>query len=211
MTDVPAESYKLRRHRQSVAVMRYFSAFTPENPASLVYANLLWHYGQGLAYARKHNFDGVRKHLNILQQKLSSPHLHDPAPNYANPGINSALVAEKVLEGVIAEEQNNLAASITSLKQAVVREDSMIYNEPKDWVHPTRQYLGNVLLKAKKYAEAERVYRQDLVVNPHNGRSLTGLAIALEKQNKKSEAAKIKAQATTAFKRSDVKITASVF
>lgn len=184
---------------------------TPENPADLVYANLLWNYGQGLAYARKHDFINAKKHLSSLQQKLNNDQLHAPAPNYANPGINGAVVAEKVLQGVIAEEQNNLTASIAFLKQAVAAEDSMIYNEPKDWVHPARQYLGNVLLKSKQYAEAERVYKEDLVINPHNGWSLTGLATAYEKQNKKSAAAKIKTEATTAFKRADLKITASVF
>lgn len=112
---------------------------------------------------------------------------------------------------MIAEEQNNLPQSVMLLQQAVTREDSMIYNEPKDWVHPARQYLGSVLLKAKKYSEAEKVYKEDLVINPHNGWSLTGLAIALEKQNKKTEAAKIKAEATTAFARADIKITGSVF
>ena len=184
---------------------------TPENPAGLEYANLLWHYGQGLAYARKHNFINAKKHLESLQQKLNNDQLNAPAPSYANPGINGAIVAEKVLQGVIAEEKNDLRASLSFLKQAVAAEDSMVYNEPKDWVHPTRQYLGNVLLKARKYAEAERVYKEDLEVNPHNGWSLTGLAIALEKQNKKSAATKIKADATTAFKRADLKITASVF
>lgn len=184
---------------------------TPENPEGLVYANLIWHYGQGLAYARKHDFINAKKHLRSLQQELNNDQVNAPAPSFANPGINGATVAEKVLQGVIAEEQNNLPASISFLKQAVAAEDSMVYNEPKDWVHPTRQYLGNVLLKAKQYAEAERVYKEDLVVNPHNGWSLTGLAIVLKKQNKKSAAAKIKAEAATAFKRADVKITASVF
>jgi Flp pilus assembly protein TadD len=120
-------------------------------------------------------------------------------------------VAEKVLQGVIAEEQNDLTSSISFLKGAVAAEDSMIYNEPRDWVHPARQYLGNVLLKAKQYAQAELVYKEDLVINPHNGWSLTGLAIALEKQNKKSAASKIKNEAATAFKKADVSIKASVF
>jgi tetratricopeptide (TPR) repeat protein len=184
---------------------------TPENPSALIYANLLWHYGQGLALARKHDFDNAKKQLDTLQQGLNNDQLRAPAPPYANPGIAGAEVAEKILQGIIAEEQNNLSESITFLHQAVTREDSMIYNEPKDWVHPARQYLGSVLLKAKKYGEAEQVYKEDLTTNPHNGWSLTGLAIALDKQNKKSEAAKIKAEATTAFSRVDIKITNSVF
>ncbi|HTN05540.1 hypothetical protein [Agriterribacter sp.] len=58
----------------------------------------------------------------------------------------------------------------------------MLYNEPRDWPHPAGQYLGRVLLKAKQYVAAEKVYREDLTVNPNNGWSLTGLADALQQQ-----------------------------
>jgi tetratricopeptide (TPR) repeat protein len=149
--------------------------------------------------------------LDTLQNELQNDQLKAPAPSYANAGIAGAEVAEKILQGVIAEEQNNLPSSITFLKQAVTDEDSMIYNEPKDWVHPARQYLGRVLLKAKKYAAAEQVYKEDLTINPHNGWSLTGLAIALDKQNKRTAYNKIKTEAVKAFTRADVKVTNSVF
>ena len=87
----------------------------------------------------------------------------------------------------------------------------MIYDEPKDWVHPARQYLGTVLIKAGKYAEAEKAFREDLKANPNNGWSYTGLAIALAKQGKKSDAASAETLAKKAFERSDTKITAAVF
>jgi tetratricopeptide (TPR) repeat protein len=79
------------------------------------------------------------------------------------------------LDGIISEEQNRLTAAIAILKRAVILEDSMIYDEPKDWMHRVRQYLGNVLFKKKKYTEAERVKKEDLKINPNNGWSLTGL------------------------------------
>ncbi|MEP6728573.1 MAG: hypothetical protein ABJC98_22310, partial [Bacteroidota bacterium] len=115
---------------------------TPENPSAHVYANLLWHYGRGLAYARKHDFVNAAKQLALLKEKIKNPVLKAPAPSYANPAIAGAEVAEKILEGVIAEEQHNYTSAIPFLQKAVSLEDSMIYNEPKDWVHPARQYLG---------------------------------------------------------------------
>lgn len=184
---------------------------TPENPATYVFAQLLSHYGRGLAYARKHDFDNANKQLNALQQGLKNSQLKAPAPPYANPGITGAEVAEKILQGVIAEEQNNLPVAITLLQQAVASEDSMIYNEPKDWVHPTRQYLGSVFLKAKKYTEAAQVYEEDLKINPNNGWSLTGLATALSKQGQKEKAMKVQRQVAKAFSQSDVQIGTSVF
>ena len=87
----------------------------------------------------------------------------------------------------------------------------MIYDEPKDWPHPARQYLGNVLLKAGNYAEAEKVFKKDLEVNPNNGWSFTGLATALSKQGKKQEAATAEADARKAFEKSDTKVIQPVF
>jgi tetratricopeptide (TPR) repeat protein len=180
-------------------------------PSSYVYANLLWHYARGLAFARKHDFTNANNELAALQSDLKNDQLKAPAPNYANPAINGANVAEKILMGVIAEEQNNLQQSISLLTEGVELEDAMIYNEPKDWVHPARQYLGTVLIKAGKYAEAEKAFREDLEHNPDNGWSYTGLAIALTKQGKDKDAASTEALAKKAFEHSDVKIVNAVF
>ena len=184
---------------------------TTQPPAAHIYANLLWHYGAGLAYARKHDFSNAANELTTINNEMSNQQLKAPAPSYANPGIAGAEVAATILEGVIAEEKSDYSKSIAALQHAVVLEDSMVYNEPKDWVHPARQYLGNVYCKAKKFAAAEKVYRQDLVINPNNGWSLTGLAIALTGQAKNEEALKVKARAAKAFAKADMAVPRSVF
>jgi len=167
----------------------------PAMPDSLVYASLLWHYGQGLAYAYNHQFNEANKELQQLQTLLlNKDQLRAEAPAYANEGIAGAGVAEKILQGIIAEQQNNLKASITYLNEAVSREDSMKYNEPRDWLQPARQYLGNTLLKDKQFAVAEKIFKEDLVINPNNVWSLTGLESALKKQGKSKEAVTIKHQ-----------------
>lgn len=68
-------------------------------------------------------------------------------------------------------------------------EDSLIYVEPKDWLIPARQYLGAYLLKLKRYAEAEKIYQEDLIWNPGNGWSLLGLYQSLKARGKQKEAA----------------------
>ena len=177
---------------------------------SYVYANYLLHYARGMAYARKKDFTGASAELDSLKKLIAEPQLKAPAPSYANPGIAGAAVAEKILEGVMAEEQQ-LPAALTLLKAAVVLEDSMIYNEPKDWVHPTRQYYGNALLKAGKYQLAESVFKEDLFVNPNNGWSLTGLAKAQSALGKKAAAVATFAKSKKAFAGSDLAITHAVF
>lgn len=182
-----------------------------EIPSGYIYANLLWHYARGLAYARRHEFNNALQELALLQAGLQHPQLKAPAPNYANPAINGALVAENILLGIIAEEQKDFSKAVAYMQQSTELEDAMIYNEPKDWVHPARQYLGAALLKAGKYADAVKAFEDDEKINPQNGWSYTGLAIAFAKQGKQKEAASAKVLANKAFEGTDVKITAPVF
>jgi len=64
----------------------------------------------------------------------------------------------------------------------------LIYNEPRDWLLPARQYLGAVQLKLKKYEDAEKTFNADLVINPLNGWSQRGLVAALRAKGKNKEA-----------------------
>lgn len=183
---------------------------TAQIAESRVYANLLWHYGRGLAYARTHNFERANNELTQLRSQMQDRQLLEH-PVAFNPGIAGARVAEKILHGVISEEQDSLEQAITLFEQAVDLEDNMLYNEPKDWVHPARHYLGNALIKANIFNRAERIFREDLANNPNNGWSLTGLSTVYIMQGKRAESNKIQQDLKRVFARSDVRITASVF
>ena len=180
----------------------------PQVPASRVYASAMSHFARGLAFARKHNFNEANTELNHMKDSAQSAQLQQ-SPAAFNPGITAVNLAEKILQGVIAEEKEQYAQSITIFKEAVDMEDVMLYNEPKDWILPVRHYLGNALLKARQYKDAEVVYKEDLKINPNNAWALTGLKNALAMQGKENE--KIERQLKTALERSDVTIHYSVF
>ena len=71
--------------------------------------------------------------------------------------------------------------------------------------------LGAQLLIAGRAAEAERVYREDLIRNPANGWSLFGLAAALRAQGKGSAAARTLHEFERAWRHADVRLSASAF
>ncbi|MEO6315852.1 MAG: hypothetical protein ABIU63_17675 [Chitinophagaceae bacterium] len=183
----------------------------PRVSTGYVYADYILHYAKGLAYARKKDFAGASAQLDSLSKIMEAPQLSAPAPSYANPAIAGAEVAKKILQGVIAEEKKQLPQAIGFLKAAVVLEDSMVYNEPKDWVHPARQYYGNVLLKAGQARQSVTVFQEDLFINPNNGWSLTGLAIAQSALGKGAAAAATRVAAKKAFAGNDIRITRPVF
>jgi uncharacterized protein HemY len=94
-------------------------------------------------------------------------------------------------------------AAAELLEEAAIIEDSLSYGEPPQWLQPVRHTLGAVYLKAQRYEDAERVYRDDLKEWPDNGWSLLGLSQALAKQGKAEEAEKVRQQYELAWTRAD--------
>ncbi|MES2777717.1 MAG: hypothetical protein V4722_26295 [Bacteroidota bacterium] len=172
------------------------------------YGAVIYHFGRGLAFARKHLFDEATKELASMQRSMKDSVMLISASTF-NPPIAGASVGEKILEGVIAAEKNDLRNAISFLQAAVQLEDNMMYAEPKDWPLPARHYLGDVLLKAGKSAAAEQVFRDDLKTNPKNGWALTGLEQSLIAQKKQKEAASVKPLLDKAFARADMEIKGS--
>jgi tetratricopeptide (TPR) repeat protein len=177
---------------------------------SLAYASALQHFSRGLAYSRKHNFTQARQELKILNERLLDKSLKLTMDN-GNPAYKCLQVGTLILQGVMAEEQNQYAAAVKFLEKAVVTEDLLIYNEPRDWPLPARQYLGNTLIRAGKSKEAIAVLNKDLMINPNNGWSLTGLKRAIQQTGNTGGLAKIEQRLNSAWKIKDLDINKPVF
>jgi Flp pilus assembly protein TadD len=91
-------------------------------------------------------------------------------------------------------------------KRAVAAEDSLAYDEPPTWYYPVRESLGGALLRSGRPAEAEAVFREDLKLNPRNGRSLFGLMESLKAQKKTMQADWVRREFETAWKRAQVQL-----
>ncbi len=64
-----------------------------------------------------------------------------------NAPADAAKVGVKILEGIIVAKQNDFTKASRLLNEGVALEDAMIYNEPKYWLLPAREYLGTVVLR----------------------------------------------------------------
>ncbi|SDM81926.1 tetratricopeptide repeat protein [Kriegella aquimaris] len=171
---------------------------------------LIRHYARGIAFLRKNNIKEAKEELEAINTMKNDPELENLVANYTNPSSSIAKVAHAVLEGELSASEGNLNNSIELLRKAVTFEDQLIYSEPAAWHIPARQTLGAVLLKAKKYAEAEKVFKEDLDRLRQNGWSLMGLYKSLMAQQKMEEARAIKKEFDTAWKHADIEITTSV-
>ena len=157
----------------------------PDVATGFHYAALIQHFAKGMAYANTGEIKKARGSLTILESFLVEKDLSVVLTPFNAP-VTPANIAKYILMGTIAEKENNIDAAINYFTSAVATEDSLVYNEPRDWLVPARHYLGNALLNAKKYNEAEKVFREDMKVQPNNYFSVMGLQSTILKQKQKN-------------------------
>ena len=145
-----------------------------------------------------------------MKTKMTEPVLKEPLAPF-NAAYDGALVAQHILEGVIASEEKDYKNAIAHFQQAVSNEDKLIYTEPRDWLLPARQYLGDALIKAGKFNEAIVVFNKDLEINPNNGWSLTGIATCYKALNNKTSLAVAQKRLRDAWIIKDITVESSVF
>ncbi|HJU44496.1 MAG TPA: hypothetical protein VJ691_16835, partial [Vicinamibacterales bacterium] len=114
-----------------------------------------------------------------------------------------------ILEGEILRTAGDLSGAIAKFEQAVKFDDGLEYDEPEPLPFPARHWLGAALIEAKKFTDAEKIYREDLKDHPHNGWSLLGLQQALKGQGKTDP--EVDADLAKSWSRSDTWIRASRF
>lgn len=183
---------------------------TPKPPDDMAYPVAIWHLAQGMAAVRQNRLDEAGKHLAELAKTAADPAMEKLLVGPQHPLSGTLKVAERVLAGELAAGRKDYAAAIGALRQAVKAESDQAYFEPPMWYQPTRQSLGNVLLRAGKSADAEKVFREDLKDNRGNGWALFGLAKSLRAQKKVKEAAKVEQEFQRAWRHADLKLTAAV-
>ena len=181
----------------------------PKPPEYLPISRALRHCARGIAYAAKGEVDKARDEQQLFLKAKAA------VPEKAFVGNNTAAdvlaVGERLLDGEILVRAGKLEEGLARLRDAVEHEDKLRYSEPPDWIHPVRHALGATLLTAGRAAEAEKVYREDLVRLPYNGWSLYGLSRSLALQGKMDEAKFAEQKFQSAWSDADVRITSSCF
>ncbi len=181
----------------------------PSPLKNLTYPKAIWHYAKGMAYLGKQDIANAQKQMDSLKILSADTTLKDLTIWNINTATDLVQIAVKILSAEIAAKQNQFDVAIDLLNEAVTIEDMLNYNEPPDWFFSVRHHLGAVLIRAGKYSESEKVYRQDLQTWKKNGWALIGLYNSLLLQKKDNEAQKAKAAFDQAWQYADVKIKSS--
>jgi len=164
----------------------------PAPPEYLSRTTATWRSCRAVAFAAKQDFENAELEHAAFRELLE-----------ARPNDNFLQLNDLFIAGEIALQRGDFDTAAALLEEAVVIEDAMGYGEPPRWLQPVRHTLGAVYLIAERYADAERVYREDLAEWPGNGWSLYGLTRALEQQGKAEEAATTRAAFDEAWRNAD--------
>jgi tetratricopeptide (TPR) repeat protein len=183
---------------------------TTKPGSTQVYGNILYHFGRGMALASLGKPADARTELDQLRQLMKDSVLLIPFSPFS-PAIDGAVIAENLLAGTISLKEKKYTDAINAFSKAVMTEENMVYNEPRDWLLNPKQYLGNALLKAGKLKEANEVFQKDLLINKENGWSLYGLYQVLLAEKKQAEIAKMLLRYKKAFESADISLHEPVF
>ena len=182
---------------------------SPAPKKELKYPLVIWHYAQGMAMLSKNQPTEAKKHLASMRKIMTDPKIKDLTIWGINSVFDLCEIASKTLEGEINAKEKNYAKAISLLKEAIVKEDLLNYNEPPDWFFSVRHHLGAVLIDAGKYNDAAKIYEEDLKNFRNNGWALKGLMNAYEKLGDKKRYEEAKIRFNEAWKYADFEITSS--
>lgn len=181
-------------------------AKAPPPADDLPYMQAIWHYAQGMAAVRQGRIEDAKRHHAALVPATTNPEIEKLLQFGRYSLIGGVQIAERFVAAELARAAKDYDEAIAALNTAVTIEDTLPYDEPPAWHWPSRLALGTVLLEAKKPAEAEQAFRDELARNPENGWSLNGLAKALKAQNKNAEAKETTDRFAKAWANADIEI-----
>ncbi len=178
------------------------------------------HYARAVAFAATgHIAEAEAEELLFLKSKENVPEsrvLH-------NNSVHDLLaIATQTVRGEIAYRKGDFEQAFARLRQAVVLEDSLPYDEPWGWMQPTRHALGALLFEQGHIDDAEQMFREDLglaaqntvsrsTIHPDNVWALRGLHDCLKARGEKLEIRQIAFRLNLALARADRNVVAPCF
>lgn len=178
----------------------------PMPDQDLKYPLAMWHFAQGMAFANTEKLSRAKQSLDSLTRLANTGEVKNMPIWEINFAGDVTAIAVHELSAEISVKEGNYPEAIAHLKEAIVIEDNLNYNEPPDWFFSVRHVLGDLYMHSGDYVSAEQMYREDLETFPRNGFALKGLYHSLELQDRTQEARAVKDQLFAAWKHADVEL-----
>jgi tetratricopeptide (TPR) repeat protein len=146
----------------------------PDPGSAIPYVQAMWHYARGIAFAAKSDVAAAEAEANaitIIERTADFSALKDAGI----PALDVLKLARTVMEGRIAQSQDDTKLAISRFEEAGDLQDGLPYMEPPFWYYAVRQTLAAALVHAGRFDEAEEQFLRALERAPNDGWSYYGL------------------------------------
>lgn len=168
-----------------------------------------WSYARSIAYSALGETDNARIEMAEFERRVA---LVPEEWNVFNNSVHDVLpIARAMIRGELLYREGRTQEAFDIMREGIIYEDALVYDEPPAWMLPVRHALGALLVADGKFVEAEKIYREDLAKNIGNGWALTGLRESLVGQGRMDEAIAYDEALADAFASADTEIGSSCF
>jgi tetratricopeptide (TPR) repeat protein len=181
----------------------------PAPPEDFYLTMAFWHYARAVAFAALGRVNESSTSYDALANAYDSVPESRLIGN--NPGKTVLDIGLLMAKGELEYRKGNYDEAFNLLRQAVVLDDALRYDEPWGWMMPVRHALGALLTEQEQYDEAVAVFLEDLRLHPGNGWALKGLSACYHKTGNHEEAKKTDHRFAEAWSRSDINLEVACF
>jgi tetratricopeptide (TPR) repeat protein len=128
-----------------------------------------------------------------------------------NPVATVIPVARGMAEGEIQWREGRKEDAWATLRAAIAQQDALAYDEPPGWMQPLRHALGALLLEGGRAAEAETVFREQLLRTPADPWALLGLEQTLRALGRAADADTLTPLVRSAWSHADIQPPAACY
>ncbi|MFT7699475.1 MAG: tetratricopeptide (TPR) repeat protein [Candidatus Krumholzibacteriia bacterium] len=181
----------------------------PDYPEWRLMSRATWAYSRSIACSALGRTDQANDEMAEFERRVEM--VPEDWFVFNNSVDNILPIARAMIQGELLFRKGEREKAYAIMREGIEYEDTLVYDEPPAWMLPVRHALGALMMSDGKYAEAEKLYREDLKKNRNNGWALTGLRESLLAQGRTDEAAKFVDPIAAAFAGADTEVTSSCF
>jgi tetratricopeptide (TPR) repeat protein len=163
----------------------------------------MFEYARGIALARTGRVAEAEVIVVSLDERVRTARAAaKPDDDFAKAMTEMLAALSSQLKAEVAFARGDVDAALAAEREAIRAEEAM-GGEPPMLAAGSQVALGDLLLRAGRYAEAEAAFRADLAVQPGSGWALRGLHAAVAAQNRGAEAQQVQAEWARAWQEAD--------
>ena len=169
----------------------------------------MFEYARGIALARTGRVAETEVMVVSLDERVRTARAAaKPDDNFAKMMTEMLTTLSSQLKAEVAFARGDVEAALAAEREAIRAEEAM-GGEPPLLADGSQVALGDLLLRAGRYAEAEAAFRADLALQPGSGWALRGLQVVVAAQNRGAEAQQLQAEWARAWQEADVALRAA--